>query len=888
MEAIVSGRAGVALFWEGEALYSLRPGEDPVRRSGHEISQLLADGADSLRFDESDRSQIAERLTLEINRAEALHLALMLFDAELPPEVRSAAAHELDDLFSQDAVWEFVEQVLYSRPFPREADGPGAAAAASEVKRVAKFVRDLTDHQLAIERVWAAWLAIPDQAFAQPEAHTYALPSVVRTGAFRSIARLLEGGESLELFLVESLGRPEIRRIHNHRWIWQQWLNPFRGSGLHGRPITLQDDQDEVPSHSEKHVKGLGDRSVILERVQRQKAAIVDALAAGELWKAQRFLADLIDFQERTGGGEYAAMSLCDLAIQARELGYDEFSFELNRRAVAQATTDGWAWAQLGDSWLRRGQYAEAVQAFENAIGFGQHEIGRTGLAQVLRATGRLGEALGDLEALATAYPQNVVPRNGAAEILRDLGRHEQALARYEATIANFPHDVVARTGAAEVLRDLGRHEQALARYEATIADFPKEIVPRNGAAEVLHDLGRHEQALARYEATIANFPKNVVARNGAAEILRDLGRYDEALTRYEATVAEFRHDVVARTGVAEVLRDLGRYEQAFDRYEEIIADFPKDVVAPTSAAEVLRDLGRHEEALARYEATIANFPQSVVARNGAVEILRDLGRHEEALARYEATITEFPHDVFARNGAAEVLRDLGRHEEALARYEATIANFPQSVVARNSAAEVLRDLGRHEEALAHYEATIRRFPNDQYARNGRAHLLAVLGRLEDALAALPHQPPVRIQEWVGYHIRGMVLTRAARFAEALAVFESGVGAQLPREQADYFKTALAMVELRRRNQSRAVAILADVKSPAVQAAANVLLFHAHRALGNKAKAGEIEGQLRKLHRPPRLVAVREELWHRYIEGDPRRSDEWLHEQELELLVRAA
>jgi tetratricopeptide (TPR) repeat protein len=155
------------------------------------------------------------------------------------------------------------------------------------------------------------------------------------------------------------------------------------------------------------------------------------------------------------------------------------------------------------------------------------------------------------------------VAKNGRAEVLKALGRLDEALQAYDAVIAEYPGNAVAKSGRAEVLKALGRLEESLQAYDAVIAKHPEHVVAKNGHAEVLKALGRLDEALQTYDAVIAEHPWDVVAKNGRAEVLKALGRLDEALQAYDAVIVERPEDVVAKNGRACVLAVLNRLEEA-------------------------------------------------------------------------------------------------------------------------------------------------------------------------------------------------------------------------------------------------------------------------------------------------------------------------------------
>jgi tetratricopeptide (TPR) repeat protein len=438
----------------------------------------------------------------------------------------------------------------------------------------------------------------------------------------------------------------------------------------------------------------------------------------------------------------------------------------------------------------------------------------------------------------------------------------------------------------ADALLDAGSLDEALAAAQNGIA-FGELVVGKTVLAEVLLASGKPNEALAIYEEVIESNPGDEVARNGRAEVLRSMNRLEEALAAYQETIDASPQDVFARTGRAEVLRSMNRLEEALAAYDETIVAFPQVVVARDGRADVLRSMNHLDEALAAYEEIIVVFPQDVFARTGRAEVLRSLNRPEVALAAYEQTIVAFPKDVVARNGRAEVLRSMNRLKEALVAYEDTIVEFPQNVFARCGKAEVLRSMNRPEEALTAYEATIVAFPHNVVARSGRAVVLAELGRWDEALAGLPATPPISNQDWIGYHIRGMVLLRKGNLDEAAAVFSAGMQAHLPAEQRDYFRSALALTDLRRGQAAAAAAALNEIETRAIDPIANLLRLHAFCVLSRRELAAEADRKLAAAPEPA-LQEVRSELRRRFMAaGQPLHSEQWILEQETGLLLAA-
>ena len=475
-------------------------------------------------------------------------------------------------------------------------------------------------------------------------------------------------------------------------------------------------------------------------------------------------------------------------------------------------------------------------------------------------------------------------PRLGALEVLAKINAQIDEIGRRlksgdEASASGFLSDLI------DFQKDNRSTPEQIAKTLCNIA----------AQARAAGQLSFAERSLRQ---ALAERPDDGWAHAQLSAVLRAGGRIDEA--REAARLgAVYRDGPGGLIAVAEALRAQASLFDALGQYDLIVERFPENAVARNGRAEVLKALGRYDEALGSYDETIARFPADVVARTGRAEVLKALGRYDEALGSYDETIARFPADAVARNGRAEVLKALGRYDEALGSYDEAIARFPENVVARNGRAEVLKALGRYDEALRSYSATIERFAHNAVAQGGRASVLLLVGRFDEALRALPPGEPVAADDWILWHIRGMAHIRLGRLDEAEAILQHGARAAPSPVSRDYFRTALASIQLRRRRYREVVRELKPVVSRmpiAHRTTAVVLLAHASAAIDETREAERWLAETAAT-RVPVVVELRAALAERYalrVDGRvPARTrpdeeiDPLIDEQEFRLLTLA-
>jgi tetratricopeptide (TPR) repeat protein len=817
IQALISGRAGVAILVEDERLLSVDLDQlaAPVARAPRDVRFLLGDVRDLVAVESADLAEIRRRLGEERDGDDALQLTLFMLDAELSDGARDESAGALEELLVREPILRFVEGVLHAHPVPRSADLAGAQSSAKRANAAAveHMFGTLADAESAIEDVWRAWEALPPSLFRDENERSRTRAAFVRAGLFRAMVSRRRAGQLLKAIVWRA---PGLEVIPSYHAVVQAWTSALQTVTL---PFVERPEPNNVEQETADQAPAMRGREV-LELVRVRQDAIVRAMRVHDLVRARQKIEELVTYQFSVGQPIHVAKSLCTLASEAQRLELYALQAELTDGATQVAPDDVWSWRQRGKSLLNIGSFATALEAYDRALSLG-------------------GEA---------------VAKNGRAEVLKALGRFDDALEVYDDTVRKHPESMAAKSGRAEVLKSLGRFQDALEAYEAAIQQHPEDVVIKNGRAGILKSLGRFEDALEAYEAAVRQHPESVVAKSGRAEVLKSLGRFEDALEAYEVAVHQHPESVVAKSGRAEVLKSLGRFE----------------------------------DALEAYEAAIHLHPESVVAKNGRAEVLKSLGRFDDALEAYEAAARQHPEDAVIKNGRAGIFKSLGRFEDALEAYEAAARQHPEDVVAKSGRAEVLKSLGRFDDALQAYDNAVREHPENAIAKTGRACILAAIGKPDEALLSLIERRPITEHEWVGYHVRGMILLRKGNVDEAIAIFQDGQDNNPFLLHRDYFRTALAVARLHKRQYAAAAEVLAQIKLPRFQSQADLLRVH---AFGIQNRFEEASAAFNRLPRPSSNLVreLVEELHRRFVDQTPpQHDDDWLLQHEIDSCLLSA
>lgn len=492
------------------------------------------------------------------------------------------------------------------------------------------------------------------------------------------------------------------------------------------------------------------------------------------------------------------------------------------------------------------------------------------------------------------AYHQSYSESQHTAKSLCDLAMEAKALditslqlALTERSLNIAPGDGWSWTQHADALLQLNRLDEALQASDQAIA-FGGGVVAKNTRAEILKAKRQFDDALAGFDEVISEDPENSFAKTGRAEVLKAQGRFDAALTAYSEVIRLHPENGVVRTGRAEVLKAQGQFDAALAAFDEVIDLHPKDVVAKNGRAEVLKAQGQFAAALSAYDEVIALHPEDVVAKAGRAEVLKAQGNFAAALSAYEEAIRLHPESVVVKRGRAEVLKTQGQFAAALSAYEEVIRLHPQDVVAKNGRAEVLKAQGQLTAALAAYDELLREHPQNSFASNGRSCVLVDLHRYQEAIDALPNTVPITVDDWIVFHIRGMILLRMGDTREAIKIFSQGLEKSPFASTKQHFRGALGLSWLRGREFKKAAETLEAVTSPELQPSANVIRIHVFGAQGERRRALDA---YENLATTPYLLndELTQELHHQYVlGGEPRKDDEWVFDREVRIFLRAA
>jgi tetratricopeptide (TPR) repeat protein len=300
----------------------------------------------------------------------------------------------------------------------------------------------------------------------------------------------------------------------------------------------------------------------------------------------------------------------------------------------------------------------------------------RLSAARIYHGTGRLDEALEEIDRVIAALPNNDDAHRLRGQVLQRADRLEEAAAEYRTAIELRPtywrnHNM------------LGGLFYATARYAEALDAFLRvtELQPDNArgfhnVATVYVHLDDHDKALAYYEKALAVTPM-AESYSGAGTIYYYQGRYSAAAEAFERAIRSSPNNGLLHGNLGDAYRRLNRGAEARDAYEEAVRlDHLQLGVNPNDAT-VLARIAVYEAKLGLKDDAERHAARAVELGGNDVEV-----RYRAAVARALTGDTE------------QALTDLARALEL--GYSAAIAASDQDLVSIRGTSRFKELIARH------------------------------------------------------------------------------------------------------------------------------------------------------------------------------------------------
>lgn len=360
---------------------------------------------------------------------------------------------------------------------------------------------------------------------------------------------------------------------------------------------------------------------------------------------------------------------------------------QLLQAALARDRRFSLASARLGEAYwalydiTREPEWTDrATAAITDALRLDPEQpLVRLSLARIYHGTGRMEEALEELDRVIAALPNNDDAHRLRGQALQRAGRLDEAAAEYRTAIDLRPTYWRNHNMLGGLHYSSGHYEDALQAFRRVTELQPDNARGFHNVGIVFYHLGDRDRALEYYERAIAVSPMSQ-SYSAAGAIYYDQQRYDAAADAFRRAIALSPNDGLLHGNLGDALARLGRRDEARDAYAEAARlDHARLAVDPNDAS-VLARVAVHEAKLGRRDDAEQHASRAVELRGSDVEV------------RYRAAV------VRALNGEAE--RALDDLEEALKLgYSAAIARSDRTL-------DSIRGTERFQQLMAAFDGS--------------------------------------------------------------------------------------------------------------------------------------------------------------------------------------
>lgn len=427
---------------------------------------------------------------------------------------------------------------------------------------------------------------------------------------------------------------------------------------------------------------------------------------------------------------------------------------ELTRRRDADPAELGVAYGTMGGLLLAYGLSQPAEPALLNAADLLPEDVRWPYyLGFLYKSTGRLPQAVRQLERALALRPEDVPTSIHLAEAYIELGREADAKALLNDALRVDPSSAAAHFLLGHIA-GLDDPSEAIAHYEAVLRLQPDASVvhyPLGLAYRQQGDLEKSQEHLAQrgdIEIAVRDPLLEALQRmktGPEANMVRGTRlmkqrRFREAAAAFEEVVAEDSANLTAYLNVGVAYARLGDSQRAIEALEQAVRVGPSNSRVHYNLGLLYGGRGEDQKALEHYQAAVDADPSNSDAHYALARLMSRARRCREAIPHFEDFLAAGPGNVEARVRQAMCHAQLSEYAEARALLEAGYEAFPAQLELQDALIRVLaaspdesvRDGERALEMGERLAATVRR----PETLESLAMAYAEVGRFPEAIRA--------------------------------------------------------------------------------------------------------------------------------------------------------
>ncbi len=324
-------------------------------------------------------------------------------------------------------------------------------------------------------------------------------------------------------------------------------------------------------------------------------------------------------------------------ALEHHRAGRLDVAEQIYRQVLAAEPRNVDALNLLGVALHHRGQFAQAVEQFQLAIGIdGSQAAFHINLAASYAALDKTEEAIACYRAAIGLRPEQAKTYNDVSVLLARIGRWDEAAEFLRHVLRLQPGYAPAHNNLGNVLEKQGRLREAIARYREALRLQPNLLQACVNLGSALLESGQLDESAQAFEQALALDPTSAAAHSNLGLVYQAQGRSDEARNCQEEALRLDPGLAPAHNALGATLQTQGKLEAAKACYRRALEINPADVDALHNLAMALLQEGQWMAARASFEQILQLQPDNAQAHYWCGAIRLTLGDFAGGWPEYE------------------------------------------------------------------------------------------------------------------------------------------------------------------------------------------------------------------------------------------------------------
>jgi len=305
-------------------------------------------------------------------------------------------------------------------------------------------------------------------------------------------------------------------------------------------------------------------------------------------WLAAEWAGEL-RYRRRALGGLALAI-LCILTAMAfHQTAYWRNSETLWRRTLELTRDNFFAYNNLGNSLIDRGQTEKAIAQYREALRINPAYAGaHNNLGVALIRVGRAEEGIEQYYEALQIDPTSANARTNLGAALIQQGKIKEAIAQYHEALRINPAYSDAHFNLGVALIRAGRTKEGIEHYYEALQFNPGSSEAHNNLGAALLDQGNPKEAIAHYHEALRINPTYAEAHYNLGAALFDQGQVEEAVIQYCEALRINSNYADAHNNLGEALVQQGKTEEAIAHARKALELQPANAAYQNNLAWVL------------------------------------------------------------------------------------------------------------------------------------------------------------------------------------------------------------------------------------------------------------------------------------------------------------